>query len=116
MDSICSRACWPAASFTFRSTPGSGLRSELHDGANLNRPNSSSGNASGDLNGLVQVLRVNQVVTTKLFLGFGERTVGGGNFPLPDANRCGGLGRLQRIAANVLAAFLDVLGKCSVLL
>ena len=83
------------------------MRLELHDRPNLDRAGPRRRNASGDLDGFVQVLRVDQVVTSELFLGLGKRAVGGGDFALPDANRRGGLRRLQRVAADVLAALLD---------
>ena len=52
-----------------------------------------------------------QVVAAELLLGLGERAVGGGNLAIPDPDGRGGVRRLERVAADIVAALLDVLGE-----
>src|SRR5271163_1442922 len=72
-------------------------------------------NARRQLNCLIQILGVDQVVASKLFLRFREGSVGRGNFPLADAHCRGCLCRLQPVAGDILAALFDPLGEGHVL-
>ena len=49
-----------------------------HDRANLNGTECSRRNFRGVFDGLIQIIAIENVVATQLFLGFGEGTVGVG--------------------------------------
>src|SRR6266699_352971 len=86
------------------------------DRANLDRAPLRRRNAARDLDGLVPILRFDQEVAAELFLGLGERTVGGGDFAVADAHGRRLLGVLQPVRAHVIARFLDAFGECPVVL
>ena len=74
-------------------------------------PIRAEGILDADLDRLVQVPGLDQVEAAQLLLGLGERAVGGGHLAVAHPDGRGGLRRLQRVAAEVVAALLDVLGE-----
>jgi hypothetical protein len=64
------------------------------------RSSRRAGKLRGDLDRLVEVLAVDEVVAADLFLGLGERAVGGERLAIADPHgRCVG-GRTQALAAQ----------------
>ena len=86
----------------------------VHDRAHLDGAVGRRRNARRDLNGVVQILRFDEVVAAELFLGFGEGAIRRGHLAIAHAHCGGALGRLQRFAAEQVSAPLDVLGELPV--
>src|SRR5262249_643785 len=72
-------------------------------------------NPRGDLDGVVQVARLDQVVAAELLFRLRERPVGGRRLPVAHAHRRRGRRRLERVAAQIVTALLDALGEGVVL-
>src|SRR4029450_1488794 len=83
----------------------------LHHLADVARAGGRAGDLRGELDGLVQVLAVDQVVAAERLLGPGERPVGGERAAVLDPHGGGGGGRLQRLAGLEQPAVDDVLGE-----
>src|SRR5688572_3420240 len=88
---------------------------EVHHRPHLDRAEPRRRNARRDLDRLVQVLGLDEVVAAQLLLRLGERAIGGRRLPVPHPHRHRGLRRVERIAADVLACLLDVVGEREVL-
>ena len=90
------------------------MRVEHPDRPNFNRAGARRGNASGQLNRIIQIRSVDQVEAAELLLGLGERAVGRRDFSLPNPHSGGGLGSLLRFASDVFTVLLESLGQCAV--
>src|SRR5262245_64388679 len=97
--------------------PGSGrLVAEHHDRPNLYRPRLRAGNSCGDLEGIVEIRRLEQVVPAELLLRLGEWPVGRRDLSVADTHGRGRVRRLQRIPAEHVSALLDLLREGEILL
>ena len=67
----------------------SGRRSRMLDRAHLDRAEGRHRDASGDVDGIVEVARLDDDVAGKVLLGFGERPVGDGDVAAAHAHRDG---------------------------
>src|SRR5215217_9628999 len=94
----------------------SGRHVHLHDRPDLDRPAADVGDPGRDLDGLVQVLGLDNVEAAELLLGLGERPVGAEGLALAHPDGGGGGGRLERLAGLVDAAVDDVLCERHVVL
>jgi len=86
-----------------------GCAGEFPDGAYFNTAHLSGRNLRGDLDGLVQVLGVNQIETCQTLLGFRERAIGDGQFSVTDPNRFRGTHGLQRFRGQASAGVAKTL-------
>src|SRR5689334_15655246 len=68
-----------------------------------------------DLNGIVEVLRLDEIEAAELFLRFRERSVGRGDLAIANSNGGRGLRGLERFAAEPVAALSGVVGELHVL-
>src|SRR5258708_7906547 len=92
--------------------PSLGPPRELMDGTYLDAPLrafASSGNSLGPFYGFVQIFALQHVVARQLFLGFGERPIGGERARAIDADRGGGACGLERVDAEQNDLFLGLL-------
>src|SRR5579859_379714 len=79
---------------------------EIHHRPHLDRTGLDRRNARGDLQGLVEIARFDEIEAAELLLGFGEWPVGGGQLLAAIAKRRGGVNGLQRLTGDVVAALL----------
>ena len=86
-----------------------------HDGTHFDRSGARRGNALGEADGFIEILGVDEVVAAEVLAGFGERAVGRLALAVANANRGGRGGRLERVAALVVAALGDGLRERAVL-
>src|SRR5687767_9750349 len=63
--------------------------------------------ARSDLDGLVQVPRLDEIEAGEAFLGLGERAVGDARLAVAHPNRCRGGDRLQGFRRDAVAARAD---------
>src|SRR5579859_468137 len=91
-----------------RSAPAEGTAlhfdAKLHDRAHLHRAAPGAGDHGRQLDGLIQVLAVQQIIAAQLLLGFGVWPVGGDRLAVAHAHGGGGAGGLERLAAQVSPA------------
>src|SRR5687767_867442 len=87
------------------------LLAEVDHRTDFDRTVPRTWNLRRNLDGVVQVTRVDEVEPAELLLRFCVRPVGRGDFPIADADRGCSLRRLQRFAALVVPALLDPLGE-----
>src|SRR5258708_5324594 len=90
------------------------LRRSFHDGPHFDRARLCRGNAPRNLDGVVQVFRLDQVVSAELLLRFGVGAIGGRDFSVPRPHSGGSLGWLELVRSYELAALLESLGERSV--
>src|SRR5690348_16875285 len=87
---------------------------ELHDRANLDRPEFRRWNARGHLNRVVEILGVYQIVAAELLFRLGEWSIRRGDFAVANTQRGRSRRGLEGVAAEVMAAVLDALGEGTV--
>src|SRR5688572_12594704 len=83
---------WPSALAEFLNRP------------DLDRSDPRRGDLGRNLDGVVEVLRIDEVIAAKLLLRFGEGAVGARDLAIADPHGGGRLGRLERLAADVVPA------------
>src|SRR5687768_15831644 len=107
MESIVSRITPPPAPcLLFR---------ELDDRPDLDAADAGRRNLRGDLDGIVEVARLDEIIPAELFLRLGEGPIGRRELAVPDADRRCGRNGLQRLASDVVAALLDAVGEREIL-
>src|SRR5574341_1074376 len=86
------------------------------NGPNLDRSPLGRRNPRRDLDRVVQVLGFDEEVAPELLFGLRERPVGGRELAVANANGGRGIGVLQSVAADIMAALLDVFREGGVVL
>src|SRR5580658_4651110 len=101
----CFFSCWLAAAL------GCGQVWDLHHRPNFDRPFACARDASGDVDGLVEVLGFHHKKAAKLFARFGKWTVGHQPFAVAHSNGSRCRHRLQWRRAQKLAIRLERVSK-----
>src|SRR5918999_1775668 len=91
------------------------LAVELPDRPHLDAPGTRPRNPRRQLDGVVQIPRLDQVEAAELLLRFGERAVGRRDLRVPAADGRRGVRGLETFTGEVVAAPPDPLGKGHVL-
>src|SRR6267142_3758665 len=89
------------------------LRRSFHDGPHFDRARLGRWDASRNLDCVVQIFRLDQVVTAELLLRFGVGAISGRDFPVPRAHGGSGLSWLELVRPHEFAGLLESLGECT---
>src|ERR1700751_1114177 len=114
LDCIFCRHCGcliPVSSFERSGMRASPLVVVDHDRPNLDRTGLGAGNSRRDANRGVEILGLDQIITTELFARFGKWAIGREDLAIAYAHGCCGRRRLQSVARLEVAALDDGLGE-----